>query len=146
VANHHGSLVLVGDRGVLITGPSGSGKSTLALALLRHCNACGVFARLVGDDQVFLAPRHGRLVGRAAPVIRGLIEAHGLGPSPVRNEEAAVVDHVVRLVPAADAPRYQDGESVVMETIALPCLNLAQRNAEAGVWAIAARLLLPPLG
>ncbi|TIU15608.1 MAG: HPr kinase/phosphorylase, partial [Mesorhizobium sp.] len=32
--NIHGTALLIGECGVLITGPSGSGKTTLALTLL----------------------------------------------------------------------------------------------------------------
>ncbi|TIU95959.1 MAG: HPr kinase/phosphorylase, partial [Mesorhizobium sp.] len=48
--NIHGTALLIGECGVLITGPSGSGKTTLALTLLDHCRARGLFSRLIGDD------------------------------------------------------------------------------------------------
>ncbi|RWH23488.1 MAG: HPr kinase/phosphorylase, partial [Mesorhizobium sp.] len=35
--NIHATAILIGDRGVLITGPSGAGKTTLALTLIDHC-------------------------------------------------------------------------------------------------------------
>ena len=47
--NHHGSAVILGDRGVLIRGRAGAGKTTLALSLVETCRATGGFARLVSD-------------------------------------------------------------------------------------------------
>ncbi|RUY09959.1 HPr kinase/phosphorylase, partial [Mesorhizobium sp. M7A.F.Ca.US.005.03.2.1] len=35
--NIHATMVLIGERGILITGASGSGKTGLALALIDHC-------------------------------------------------------------------------------------------------------------
>lgn len=60
-------------RGVLVTGPSGSGKSDLALRLLE-----GGY-RLVADDRTVVWISGGKLYGKAAPALHGLIEARGLG-------------------------------------------------------------------
>jgi len=66
--NIHGTALLIGDRGVLITGASGAGKTTLALTLIDHCRVRGLFARLISDDRVLVANHAGRLVCRV-PVI-----------------------------------------------------------------------------
>lgn len=145
-ANRHGSLVILADRGVLITGPSGAGKTALALALVSHCTSCGRFARLVADDQVLLTAAGGRLVGRAPPAIGGLAEARGLGPAPVRYEKAAVIDLIVRLVSAPAAPRYQEGATARLKGVELACLELAEHDTAAAVLAVTARLSLPPFG
>lgn len=94
--NVHGTLVLLGDRGVLVSGPSGSGKSSLALDLI--ANADG-FAMLVSDDRVLLerSPR-GRLVGRAPSAISGRIEIRGIGIATCSFEPRAIVDLIVELV------------------------------------------------
>ncbi|RUX64203.1 HPr kinase/phosphorylase, partial [Mesorhizobium sp. M7A.F.Ca.US.014.04.1.1] len=60
--NIHATMVLIGERGILITGASGSGKTALALALIDHCRQRGSFARLVGDDQLFVGAHAGRLL------------------------------------------------------------------------------------
>ncbi|WP_309086137.1 HPr kinase/phosphatase C-terminal domain-containing protein [Chelativorans sp.] len=144
--NHHGSLVLAGDRGIFIIGPSGSGKTNLALALLGHCLASGRFARLVADDQILLSVSGGRLIGRAPSTIGGFAEARGFGPASLPHEPAALLDLVVRLVPAPAAPRFQQGETVTLEGVDLPCLDLAEREAGSAVLAISAMLSLPPFG
>ena len=56
--NIHGTAILIGERGVLITGPSGAGKTTLALTLLDHCRARGLFSRLIGDGTQHWATVH----------------------------------------------------------------------------------------
>ncbi len=57
--NIHGTALVLGDRGILVTGPSGSGKTTLALALVGHFCTHGRFARLVA----MVAPGGMLLVG-----------------------------------------------------------------------------------
>ena len=101
----HASAVLVGARAVLIRGPSGAGKSRLALALLDH----PPFALLVADDRCHLELRHGRLLVRPAPELRGLIEVHGLGIRRLPYEPVAVVGLVVDLA-------AQDGERLPAQT------------------------------
>lgn len=71
--NLHASAVAVGDRGLLILGGSGAGKSGLALRMM----ALG--ARLVADDRVLVERRGTALFASAPPLLRGVIEARGIG-------------------------------------------------------------------
>lgn len=73
VATLHASAVAVDGRGLLILGASGAGKSGLALRMM----ALG--ARLVADDRVAVERRGEALVASAPPVLRGVIEARGIG-------------------------------------------------------------------
>jgi serine kinase of HPr protein (carbohydrate metabolism regulator) len=142
--NIHATALVLGDRGVLITGPSGSGKTTLALTLIRKFLWAGSFARLVADDQVFVEARHGRVIVSSPPAIAGLAEVHGLGPRPLPHLESAVIDLVVRLVPATDAPRFCDPLAETVAGIVLPRLDLPSRNGTASSLAVAAWLQTPP--
>lgn len=94
-ATLHASCVVVGEAGILIRGPSGAGKSTLALELLDAARLRGLHARLVGDDRVRVAHRHGRLVARPHPAIAGRIERRGLGILALPHQDAAIVRLVV---------------------------------------------------
>ena len=79
-ATVHASAVLINTRAVLIRGPSGAGKSRLALDLIDAARGGLVrFARLVGDDRVYLASAGGRLLVRSAETLAGLIEVRGAG-------------------------------------------------------------------
>ncbi|MES0827809.1 HPr kinase/phosphorylase [Ruegeria sp. SCP11] len=69
----HATCVAVDGQGALILGRSGAGKSALALRMM----ALG--AGLVADDRVALRMDKGRIMADAAPNIRGLIEARGVG-------------------------------------------------------------------
>lgn len=84
----HASCVAVSGRGVLIIGPSGSGKSALALQLLAYG------AALVADDQTELTVEGDSLIARCPAMLRGLVEARGVGL--LRAE--AVTQAEVRLV------------------------------------------------
>lgn len=140
--NLHGTALVLGERGLLIVGPSGSGKSTLALALLARFRQ----ARLVADDQVLVSALAGRLVCRAPSAIRGLVEVHGVGPQPIEAEPAAVIDLVVRLVPAESLQRLPDDAFEEVAGCRLPLLEVRERDVEPALAAVAARLSLPPLG
>lgn len=145
-ANIHASVIVLGDRGIAITGPSGSGKSALALSLVNHWSASGRFARLVGDDQVFIARRAGRLIAYAPPNIAGWAEVRGLGPIPTRYEPAAIVDCVVDLVAQDGQQRLASGEKVDLAGVAMPIFRLPARRLTAGVAtveAIVASMLRP---
>ncbi len=107
----HASAVLAGARAVLIRGPSGAGKSRLALDLIEAAQQAGPlrFARLVGDDRVYLEPVHDRLVVRPAQALAGLIEVRGVGIRHLPYEPSAVVGLVVDLA-APDAERLPDAD------------------------------------
>ena len=131
---------------MLVTGSSGSGKTTLALTLIERCAAQQRFARLVGDDQLFVTACHDRLVASVPATIAGLAEVHGLGPRPLPVLANAVIDLVVRLVPERDAPRLTDPSSETISGIAIPLLVLPSRNAPAASLAVTAWLAAPPFG
>jgi serine kinase of HPr protein (carbohydrate metabolism regulator) len=140
----HASALVIGDRGLLIAGPAGSGKTALCLALLRQCQRTGIFARLVCDDQTFLERAGARLIARAPDTIASLIEVQGFRPSEIAHEPAMVVDLLVRLVPAEDAPRYSEGQTETLEQCPIASLHLPAGNAAAGLSAILAWFVLQP--
>ena len=140
----HATALVLGDRGVLITGPSGSGKTTLALALIDRFVSQQRFARLVGDDQLFVAARGGRLVASCPSTIAGLAEVRGVGPRPLPTLASAVIDLVVRLIPECETPRLPDPSSETIAGIAVPRLDLPSRNVIAASLAVTAWLAAPP--
>ncbi len=138
--NLHATALVLGDRGILITGPSGSGKSALTLTLIDRFVGRKGFARLVSDDQVLLSAHAGRLVCRAPAAIAGLVEVRGAGPTPVAHLPAAVVDLVVRLVPAKEAPRVANDDREKVLDCDLPRLDLPRLDCVAAALAIEAWL------
>jgi HPr kinase/phosphorylase len=123
----HASAVLAGARAVLIRGPSGSGKSRLALSLVEAAGAGTLrFARLIGDDRVYLEAADGRLLVRPAEALAGLIEIRGVGIRKLPYEPSAVVGLVVDLA-ATDAERLPDTERqyAVIAGVTLPRLAVA---------------------
>ena len=141
--NHHGSAVILGDRGVLIRGRAGAGKTTLALSLVETCRATGGFARLVSDDQALLEPRGGRLICRAPEAIAGLAEFRGLGPRGMPFEPAMVVDLVVDLAERGTAPRYPEQRSAMIEGCDIPLLVLPEHETDGPLLAISRKLAGP---
>ncbi|MER9593478.1 HPr kinase/phosphorylase [Mesorhizobium sp. M0244] len=142
--NIHGTAILIGDRGILITGPSGLGKTTLALTLIDHCRQRGLFSRLIGDDQLYAAVRQGRLVCRAPASIAGLVEVPGFGPKPIPFEPGCVIDLVVRLVPAGKMVRFQEDLTEIIAGVPVPRIDLAGRNVAAALSAVMSRLSIAP--
>jgi HPr kinase/phosphorylase len=122
----HATCLLVGSKGVLISGVSGAGKTRLALALIDHVQSKGGFARLVADDRVHVAARHGRLVARAPEVLFGLVERRGLGVARIAAERAAVVALIVEIDDSIPAERLPSAASrrIAMEGIDLPRIVL----------------------
>jgi serine kinase of HPr protein (carbohydrate metabolism regulator) len=112
-------------RGVLIEGPAGAGKSDLALRLLAEGWA------LVADDRCELWTSDGRVYGRAAEALKGLIEIRGVGVGPVVVRDLAPIALVVRCVDAAEVERMPDGESVNLLGRSLPLLKITALQASA---------------
>ncbi len=124
-ATVHASAVVVGTRAILIRGPSGAGKSRLAWELMEAARSGALaFARLVGDDRVYLQPAGGRLLVRPAEALAGRIELRGLGILRREHEPCAVVGLVVDLG-AADAERLPERDQTVVEGITIPRLAVA---------------------
>lgn len=75
----NGTLVQLGEAGVLLAGPSGVGKSETALRLIErgHC--------LIADDAPeFFLDNRDRVCGRPVAGATGLLEVRGLGVVDVR--------------------------------------------------------------
>ncbi|SDA76119.1 serine kinase [Sinorhizobium sp. NFACC03] len=115
-ANVHGTAIVLGTRGFLITGPSGIGKSRLALACITAARQAGHFAALVADDRVDLSLEHDRIVARCPPSIHGLIEIRGAGIGKIETVPAAVMDWAMLPVSAPFDPRLPLED----ETLPLP--------------------------
>ena len=141
--NMHATALILGTRGIIVSGSSGVGKTSLALHLVERFTAGGRFARLVSDDQVFLENRNGRLVCHAPAAIAGLVEVRGYGPTPVATERSCVVDLFVRLAEGA-APRLPERAFGTIEGCRIDALTLAARDAPGAANAILAHLGLGP--
>lgn len=140
--NLHATAFVLGDRGVLVTGISESGKSLLALTMVEQERAAGRYARLVADDQVFAAKRHGRLVVFTPAAIAGLAEARGFGPSRRDCEPAAIIDLEVEMA-AGRSERHQAGASRNRLGIDLPLLKLSIDDLAGTLLAVRAALEYP---
>ncbi|TGQ38622.1 MULTISPECIES: HPr kinase/phosphorylase [unclassified Mesorhizobium] len=142
--NIHGTAILIGDRGILISGPSGSGKTTLAFALIDHCRVRGLFSRLIGDDRLLAANRAGRLVCHVPSPIAGLAEVPGFGPRPLSFEPGCVIDLHIRLVPHEQMARFQEDFIEPVASCPVPRIDLAERNIPAALPAVMSRLSIAP--
>lgn len=142
--NIHATAIVLGDRGILISGQSGSGKTTLALTLLGMFAARQRFSRIVGDDQLLVSACSGRLVVRCPEAIAGLAEVHGVGPRPLPYLASAVIDLVVRLVPPGQAERFAEPSVETIAGIEVPQRDLAARHAASAALTVSAWLEAPP--
>jgi serine kinase of HPr protein (carbohydrate metabolism regulator) len=142
----HASAVLVGATAVLIRGPSGSGKSRLAWDLIQAAGQ-GVlpFARLVGDDRVFIEVHHNQLLVRPAPQLAGLIEVHGLGIRRLAYEPLAVVGLAVDLA-APDGARMPDTCAQKLELLGVSVPRLTAATGMAALPLVLAFLRTRPGG
>jgi HPr kinase/phosphorylase len=111
-ASVHATAIVVREAGILIRGPSGVGKSSLALRLLAAAEGRGWFARLVGDDRLLVAERHGALLAAPHPALEGLIERRTQPfarlPFAPRCRVRLLVDLLAASEPAL--PRLPDGD------------------------------------
>ena len=84
------------------------------------------------------------MICRAPEPIKGLVETRGRVPQSIGNEDAAVIDLLVRLVEAEAAPRYAEDQYDEIERCRLPLLVLPARNLEGALPALSSWLSLPP--
>lgn len=135
--NVHGTALVVGCAGILVSGPSGAGKTTLALHLVATARSHGVHAALVSDDRTLLRRAGTRIVAEAPTSIAGLAEIHFLGPLAVDSVASALIDLSVELADDGSASRYQDPREKDCLGVALPSLVLPARGGFRSVLAIA---------
>lgn len=122
----HGVFLSVLGLGVLLQGVSGVGKSELALDLIARGHA------LVADDAVDVQRLAvDVLVGRANPLLRGFMEARGLGVLDIARSHGAQairaeerLDLIVRL-DAADRPVFSGEERLRGRRVARTVLEVA---------------------
>ncbi|WP_036452725.1 HPr(Ser) kinase/phosphatase [Mycoplasma buteonis] len=95
----HGTLVLVGGTGVLITGDSGVGKSEAALELIQRGHL------LIADDAVLIKDSGSVFIGTAPKLTQNLLEVRGIGLIDIKFTyglnsvaKSALIDLVVELV------------------------------------------------
>ncbi|WOS62804.1 HPr kinase/phosphorylase [Sinorhizobium fredii] len=140
--NIHGTAMVLGTTGFLVTGPSGSGKSALALACIAEVKRRGRFAALVADDRVDLTLANGRIVARCPPSIRGLIEIRGSGIAEIETLSACVLDWAIMPVRAPFDPRLPPEQEKLKLEIgrSLPMLRLPIETLFSPVDALAALL------
>ena len=112
-------------RGVLIEGASGAGKSDLALRLLERGWS------LVADDRCLVWTCGGRVYGRAADALKGLIEARGVGVEPAQVRDFAPIALIARCAPADDVERMPEDIRVDLLGQSLPLLKIAALQASA---------------
>lgn len=123
--NLHGTALVIGTRGLLLTGPSGSGKSTLALSLLQQAASIRAFAALVSDDQVLIERQAGQIIAVCPQSIAGLIEIRGSGIGRLRSIERAPLHLAIRVVTDTEERLPPENEVFDMgEAGALPLVRL----------------------
>jgi len=142
VINVHGTAIVLGTVGFLVTGPSGSGKSALALSLISEVRRRGRFAALVADDRVDLTATNGHIVARCPPAIQGLIEVRGAGIAAVETMPACILSWAVLPVRAPFNPRLPpESEGLqLQDAISLPLLRLPVEGTLSAVDALIALL------
>lgn len=121
----YGTVVALGDWGVMLRGKSGSGKSDLALRLI------GEGAQLVADDQVYLNLSGGLAYASAPPSIAGLLEVRGVGVTPFPLRARAPLALIINMIAMADVPRLPDAKTAEILGLDLPVLDLYPFEASA---------------
>lgn len=118
----HANCLILGEKGVLLTGASASGKSALTLALIERASWAGHNGCLVSDDYTRLFPQDGKLYGQVPEELAGGIEIRGAGlyQMPFRRETA--IDFIVLL--SNDGERYPSGKTITYCGIERPLYTL----------------------
>ncbi|MGB7288265.1 MAG: HPr kinase/phosphatase C-terminal domain-containing protein [Salaquimonas sp.] len=146
IHNHHGSMLQVSGRGVLIEGASGSGKTSLALGLIDWFKAKGHGALMVSDDQVILS--HGEADGTlflkadAPETIKGKVELYGLGIVDTPSIRSSQVDLIVRLIPDQLIERMPEERYDQLRGVLIPLLEVPERHEAQSIRLVNAKLEL----
>jgi len=124
----HGGLIACRQpgglwRGALIQGASGAGKSDLMLRALEAGWS------LVADDRTLLWISGGRLFGRAAPGLVGLMEIRGLGVFSFPERPFAEVALVAVSAETTQIERMPDPEAKPLLGLAIPLIRLPLTQA-----------------
>ncbi len=132
VRNLHATAIVIGTQGFLFVGQSGSGKTSCALACLAQAKARGTFAAFVGDDQVMISVRSGKMIAEAIDAIAGRAEIRGAEIVEVPAISAAVMDFAVQPVDVSNSDRLPpENEQFYIEGAgALPLLRLPKPSSE----------------
>ena len=132
----HAAAIVIDRFGMLLRGPTGSGKSLLQRHLRREARARGLYAGLVSDDYVQLAPTGTdidsaqslpSLVAFAPNSTSRLQEVRGLGILEVGPDHAldrAVMHLLVDLVEPRHMPRMPTREQTIDEWQGVPIKHL----------------------
>ncbi|RDE09390.1 HPr kinase/phosphorylase [Pelagibacterium lacus] len=126
--NTHGTGILVGDHGILLTGVSGAGKSLLAIDLLEQARLRRETALLISDDRVLLSVDEDGLVMEAPDTIEGMIELRGRGIVTLPFTKRAHVHLVVELVEEEERLLEESALSTRMHGIFVPRCPVPRRG------------------
>lgn len=127
-ANHHCSVVEIGNDGILIEGDSGAGKTSLAMGLIETFNNLNISSKLVSDDQAILSIVEGSLIAKAPKPIAGKVEIRGFGIACVPFVQNAKISLIVKLIEDEKIERMPEVETTKLHGVSIPLLNLPMRH------------------
>lgn len=127
----HANCLILGNKGLLLTGPSSSGKSALTLALIERARWSKKDAILVSDDYTELFNDNGKLRARVPQALAGGIEIRGAGLYQMAFKDEVIVDFVVAL--GDEGERYPTGDQITFCGVKIPLYNLPGLNTADGL-------------
>lgn len=127
----HANCLILGNKGILLTGPSSSGKSALTLALIERAHWSGKTAFLVSDDYTDLSNQNGKLCARSPKTLAGGIEIRGAGLYQMTFKNEVIVDFAVAL--GSGGKRYPAENKITYCGIKIPLYNLPDLNTADGI-------------